>query len=159
MADARAGAPDRPGVIAPPPLILLAALLIGWVIAVVWPVRLLGPAAGYALAAVCGVAGITVGVWCALLFRRAGTSLEPWRSSTALVVTGPYRYSRNPVYIAQILVYLAVALAVDNGWMLATLVPAVLIFQVGVVQREERYLESKFGDAYRRYKATVRRWL
>ncbi|MDP6404052.1 MAG: isoprenylcysteine carboxylmethyltransferase family protein [Alphaproteobacteria bacterium] len=92
-------------------------------------------------------------------FRRAATPVRPDRPSTALISGGPYRFSRNPLYVALTLAYLGLAVALDSLWVLALLVPVLATMQVGVVAREERYLEAKFGDEYRAYKQTVRRWL
>ena len=92
-------------------------------------------------------------------FRRAGTAVEPWRPSTALVTGGVYRFTRNPIYLGMALLYFGLALAVDSAVTLALLLPLLALVQVGVVSREERYLEAKFGDDYRRYRAAVRRWI
>ncbi len=91
--------------------------------------------------------------------RRAGTAVEPWRPSTALVTDGVYRLTRNPIYLAMGLLYLGLALALDSVVALVLLPPLLALVQVAVVSREERYLEGKFGDDYRRYRASVRRWL
>jgi protein-S-isoprenylcysteine O-methyltransferase Ste14 len=92
-------------------------------------------------------------------FRRAGTAAEPWRPSTALVTGGVYRFTRNPMYLAMVLLHLGLALAVDSAVALALLPSLLALVQAGVVLREERYLERRFGDEYRRYRASVRRWL
>jgi protein-S-isoprenylcysteine O-methyltransferase Ste14 len=150
---------DDSGVRLPPPLYVLTALLLGLGLGAVWPVPL-GPAAvRYPVAAVLGVAGVGLLLGAMVRFRRAGTPLEPWRTTTALVIQGPYRFTRNPIYVGFSLVYLSVAFMVGEGWLLATLVPAMIALRYRVIAREERYLEDKFGDNYRRYKATVRRWL
>jgi protein-S-isoprenylcysteine O-methyltransferase Ste14 len=92
-------------------------------------------------------------------FRRAGTAVEPWRPSTALVTGGVYRFTRNPIYLALAVLYAGSALALDSVVALSLLPPLLALVQVGVIRREERYLEAKFGDEYRRYKASVRRWV
>lgn len=152
---------DTPGVIAPPPVLFGGALAIGaaldfWLLRVPTglPVSLrLG--AGAVLAAVAGwlIAGAFRG------FRRAGTAVEPWRPSTALVTGGVYRHTRNPIYLAMALLYAGLALAIDSVMALVLLPPLLALVQAGVVLREERYLERRFGDEYRRYRASVRRWL
>ncbi len=152
---------DTPGVIAPPPLLFLGALAIGAAldfgllrVSTGLPGWLrLG--AGGLLAAAAG----TLVVGALGRFRRAGTAVEPWRPSTALVTDGIYRFTRNPVYSAMALLYLGLALAMDSGVALVLLPPLLAVVQAGVVSREERYLESKFGDEYRHYRASVRRWL
>ena len=104
-------------------------------------------------------AGLIVGLLAAGLFRRAGTDVKPWRSATALVTDGPYRWTRNPMYLGMSFVYLGLAIAADSLAALILLIPVVIIIQTQVIAREERYLEGKFGDEFRAYKARVRRWL
>jgi protein-S-isoprenylcysteine O-methyltransferase Ste14 len=79
--------------------------------------------------------------------------------TAALVTEGPFRYSRNPIYVALTLLYLGVALLINALWILLLVVPAVLVLRYGVIAREEAYLAWKFGDTYRQYTAQVRRWL
>jgi len=90
---------------------------------------------------------------------RAHTSVDPVKPTTALVTEGPYRYSRNPIYVALTLLYLGVAFLVNALWILLLVVPVLLVMRYGVIAREEAYLTRKFGDAYRQYTAQVRRWL
>jgi protein-S-isoprenylcysteine O-methyltransferase Ste14 len=110
-------------------------------------------AAALALAAVLLFAGAVRQLW------RADTPVPGNRPTTALVCTGPYRLSRNPIYAAFTLLHLAVALWVGSWWLLATLVASVTLVAAFVVPREERYLEERFGRTYLDYKASVRRWL
>jgi len=79
--------------------------------------------------------------------------------TTTIVDTGPYRFTRNPIYLAMLLGLIGLAIALNSLWLLLTLVPFVLVIRYGVVAREEAYLERKFGEDYRRYRARVRRWL
>jgi protein-S-isoprenylcysteine O-methyltransferase Ste14 len=81
------------------------------------------------------------------------------KPTTALVTEGPFRYSRNPIYVALTLLYVGVALLINALWILLLVVPAVLVLRYGVIAREEAYLTRKFGDAYRQYTTQVRRWL
>jgi protein-S-isoprenylcysteine O-methyltransferase Ste14 len=111
---------------------------------------------GWALAAV-GLGAIGVPGFRAL--RRAGTSPDPRRPTTALVTEGPYRYTRHPLYLSMATIYAGGALGVNSFWTLALLAAAVVLIDRGPMVREERYLEQKFGDAYRAYKARVRRWV
>jgi protein-S-isoprenylcysteine O-methyltransferase Ste14 len=103
--------------------------------------------------------GFALGALAARRFRLAGTHLDPGRPSSQLVVTGPYRYTRNPIYIGLVLVYFGLAIALTSVWVLLLLIPVLLILQRGVVAREEAYLERKFGDSYRKYRSRVPRWL
>jgi protein-S-isoprenylcysteine O-methyltransferase Ste14 len=92
-------------------------------------------------------------------FQRAGTRAEPWKPSTAVVTTGVYRITRNPMYLAMALLYAAASLVLDSGISLCLLAPLLVLVRKGVIEREERYLEHKFGEDYRAYKRTVRRWI
>lgn len=155
MADAQR---DVAGVVAPPPLIyavpLAAGLLLGHIVAL--------PIVQPRLAMPIGLAFVLLGgvlVPAVRAFRRAGTAPQPWRPSTALVVSGPYRFSRNPMYLGFTLLYAGIAIWANTTWPFL-LLPLVLVTMVrGVIEREEAYLERRFGAAYLDYKARVRRWL
>jgi protein-S-isoprenylcysteine O-methyltransferase Ste14 len=152
---------DHPGVIAPPPFIFL-----GFLLAALAADRLLlrvptGLPSEFRIVAGVLLAGVAGALLVTALrgFRRSGTNPEPWRPSTAIVTTGIYRFTRNPMYLGMTLAYLALALALDSGVALVLLAPLLATVQVGVIQREERYLEAKFGESYRAYLSQVRRWL
>ena len=163
MADPDTDARDTAAVIAPPPLIYAGFLLLGIALNYGWPMAIVGGDFSreirFAVAAALGAIGIAIGIAGFLQFRRAGTDVRPDRPTTALVTDGLYRYSRNPLYLSQTLVYVAIALAADDWWAFVMVVPTVLLIHTGVIAREEAYLERKFGDAYRAYKTRVRRWL
>ncbi len=97
--------------------------------------------------------------WAATTITRAGSNVPTSRPVTTIVESGPYRFTRNPIYLAMMLGLIGLALAFDTVWLLAMLVPFALVIRFGVVAREEAYLERRFGDVYRRYRARVRRWL
>lgn len=150
---------DTAGVIAPPPLLAAGLLLLGYGLDLARPLPLLPSPAQYAVSAALilpAVVLVASGVW---QFRRAGTHVEPYKPTTALVTGGPYRWSRNPLYVALALVHAGISMAVDSAWMMALILPFLLVIRYGVVAREERYLERKFGQTYLDYKSTVRRWL
>lgn len=90
---------------------------------------------------------------------RAGTNVPTNRPTTAMVDKGPYRFTRNPIYLGMFGGLFGLAIAFDTLWLLATLVLFALVIRYGVVAREEAYLERKFGEAYRAYRKRVRRWL
>jgi protein-S-isoprenylcysteine O-methyltransferase Ste14 len=92
-------------------------------------------------------------------FERAGTPVEPYRPAKMLVTGGLYRFSRNPIYLGMSLAYAGGAVILNSLWVLLLLIPAVGITRYGVIAREERYLDEKFGEPYRRYRAAVRRWV
>lgn len=154
---------DSPGVIAPPPLILAVTLVVGAVLDRVYPMPIFGaavaPLVRYVAAAALIVAGLVGMAIFHRAFRRHGTNVPTFKPTTALVTDGPYRFSRNPGYLSVLLVYAGIVLAANSVWLLALLVVFALVVRYGVVAREERYLERKFGEDYRRYKASVRRWI
>ncbi len=150
---------DNPGVIAPPPLIFFGFLLLGLVLDALWPLAILPDVTQYLLGSALIGLGIALAIACISRFRRAGTEYQTHKPASTLVTDGPFRVSRNPIYVALSLVHIGIAVAVDSPWMLAMLIPALAVVRVGVIAREERYLEAKFGDDYRRYRASVRRWL
>ena len=148
---------DVPGVIAPPPLIYLGGLIAGFLLDRAWPLAAVGarPVAGVAvvfLGAVLMVLGIRE-------FKKADTDFKPYRPTVRLITTGPFRFSRNPLYLSLTLVYAGIALTVGSSWAFVLLVPVLGLIRYGVIAREERYLEAKFGATYTSYKGTVRRWL
>jgi len=150
---------DVAGVIALPPLIYLAFILLGVALDRFWPVAVLPGSAQYAIGGLSIMAGLALAAWSLPLFRKLGTSVNVYRPTTALITTGPYRFARNPLYLSLALAQAGIAFAADNVWIMALLVPTIVVVNYGVIAREERYLEAKFGDEYRRYRAAARRWL
>lgn len=103
--------------------------------------------------------GFALAIWAIVTIRGAGSRVETTRPTTAIVSSGPFGFTRNPIYSGMFLGQSGLAVGLDSLWLLATLVPFVLVIRYGVVAREEAYLEGKFGDAYRDYTSRVRRWL
>jgi len=153
--------PDRSGALVHPPVLYVGGLALGLVADRLWPLP------GFAFVPIARLAGglalVLVGaaIIAAFLrqFRRAGTNVPVNRPTTALVTVGLYRYSRNPAYVGLTAIYLGLGVAFDSPWVVALAVPVLAAMRYGVIAREEAYLERKFGDAYRSYKARVRRWL
>ena len=151
---------DTPGVAVFPPLLfglaLAAGLLLGWP----FPAHLFAPG-DFRLVLGIGLmlAGIAFGFPAVRRFKAAGTNVNPMQPSTAFVATGPYRWSRNPMYVGFILLYVGLGVLTNSVWMIVMLVPVLFILRKGVILREERYLSAKFGDPYRAYCRQVRRWL
>jgi protein-S-isoprenylcysteine O-methyltransferase Ste14 len=153
---------DNPGVIAPPPLIALATcaggLALDWLVPtfvlrvlLTFPQRLF---VGFVL----GAAGAILGLVGELTFRAVGTNVMPWKPALRLSTIGIYRFLRNPMYVGLGLIVAGLGVTLASDWTLVLLVPAALVLHFGVVLREERYLEAKFGEDYRRYKAEVPRY-
>ena len=150
---------DNPWVIAHPPVLYAGALITGAALDRLIPLPILAPGAGLVPGLVLIGLALALAGWCFGLFRRAGTNVPTHKPVTAIVTDGPYRLSRNPIYVALTALSIGVALWANSYWMLGMLLPTFVIMNVGVIDREERYLAAKFGDAYLAYKARVRRWL
>lgn len=150
---------DSPGVIAPPPLIFLSGLLIGGFFAWNYPAPILPNVLARTLGIVLIIAGLTIILTAIAQMRKAKTNVEPWKPTTAILDSGLYGISRNPIYLAMIFVYLGIAFAFNSFWFLPFLAAAIVIIHYGVILREERYLEAKFGADYLNYKSRVRRWI
>jgi protein-S-isoprenylcysteine O-methyltransferase Ste14 len=142
-----------------PPLIYLASIATGLAFHWVWPRPVLSGVGRAPLGAILVVASLLLFGSSVQRFRAAGTPVPARKPTTAIVRTGSYRFSRNPIYLAFSLLQLGIAVWVNSWWLVATLVAAVAIIHWVVVPREERYLEARFGSAYLDYKASVRRWL
>ena len=150
---------DRAGVVAPPPLVYLGAIVVGAVADRAWRWRIPTGRWGALLGALLIAGAVALVLWAVREFKRAETSPKPHKPTTAIVTSGPFRFTRNPIYVSFTLAQLGVALWTASGWILAMLVPALLVIRYGVIAREERYLERKFGDDYLTYKRSVRRWV
>jgi protein-S-isoprenylcysteine O-methyltransferase Ste14 len=105
------------------------------------------------------VVAVVVFAYAIRTFHKAGTPAPGNKPTTVMVRTGPYRFSRNPIYLAFSIFQLGVASCVNSVWLIATLMVAIGLMVAVVIPREERYLESRFGADYLDYKRSVRRWL
>jgi protein-S-isoprenylcysteine O-methyltransferase Ste14 len=149
------------GVIAPPPLIYLiplgGALLlhrINPVPLIPWQLRHFTPIIAAAFAIPASILVVAV-----VALRRAGTRPEPWKPTTALVTTGPFRVSRNPMYLGLTLMYVAITVWRNSLWPMLLLPGVMALMHYGVIRREEEYLTRLFGGRYKDYRRRVRRWL
>jgi protein-S-isoprenylcysteine O-methyltransferase Ste14 len=152
---------DTSGVRVIPPLVYVGLFLMGYAVHRFAPLRLWGDPPRFARLVGWGLvaAGVLLGASAVRLFRRAGTTPNPTRPATALVLHGPYRFTRNPMYLGLGLAYLGAALLVNSGWPVVLFPAVILLVQRWVIAPEEAYLERKFGAEYRGYRARVRRWL
>jgi protein-S-isoprenylcysteine O-methyltransferase Ste14 len=143
------------GILAPPPLIVGGAVLLGLALGRgERPSENCTRMTGMALAA----GGALLGLATILALKRGGTNLDPYKPSTALVTNGIFRWTRNPAYLGLTAIAIGVAFHARSLPALALLPAALIVLERGVVEREERYLEARFGDAYRAYRAAVPRW-
>lgn len=151
--------PDTAGVIAPPPLIYAGALGAGLLAKALFPATFLPSGAARALGLPLAGSGLVLFVSSLRAMRRAETDVRPYKPTTSIVTGGPYRFTRNPIYLGFTLVYGGISALANSPWA-ALLLPFVFVLmQRGVIEREERYLERVFGEEYTRYKARVRRWI
>ncbi|NKB71736.1 MAG: isoprenylcysteine carboxylmethyltransferase family protein [Candidatus Latescibacteria bacterium] len=154
--------PDHPGVHFPPPLLFVVPLGIGWQCNKWLPLALLPELwrAGQVMAGwgLIVVAGLLAG-WAMVTFALRRTAIFPNRPATALVTWGPFRYSRNPMYIAMSVLYIGVSMLINTAWALFFLPGVWAALYYLVIRREERYLTSAFGAEYDAYRARVRRWV
>jgi protein-S-isoprenylcysteine O-methyltransferase Ste14 len=134
----------------------MAGLALHWLV----PLRFL-PAAVPArwIGATVFVLALALFAWAIVTVTRAGSNVPTNRPTTTIVASGPYRFTRNPIYLGMVLALIGLAIAFDILWLLLMLVPFALVIRYGVVAREEAYLERRFGDVYRGYRSRVRRWL
>jgi protein-S-isoprenylcysteine O-methyltransferase Ste14 len=160
MSDRAASNPaDHAGVRVPPPLIYVVLFGLGLLLHELMPFTFLPIIPARVAALLFLGVGVLLAGWSNLLFRRAHTSLVPIKPTTALVVAGPYRLTRNPMYLGLLCIYIAAALWFGVVWVLVLVPLVVLAVQRLAIIKEERYLEQKFGEAYRQYRAHVRRWI
>ena len=135
---------------------MLVGLTLQWVVSL--PFMPASVPAGW-IGGIVFVLALALFAWAIATMTRAGSNVPTNLPTITIVETGPYRFTRNPIYLGMFLGLVGLAIAFDNLWLLAMLVPFTLAIRYGVVAREEAYLERKFGDAYRQYRARVRRWL
>jgi protein-S-isoprenylcysteine O-methyltransferase Ste14 len=151
-----------PDVITIPPLIPLAGLVLSLVGRMLWKLPILprwlsGPRKRAGIALIAG--GITTAIWGVRTFQEAGTHVSPEHAATALVESGPFQYSRNPLYISMSAVYSGITLLLNNMWGVLLLPAVIAVLQRGVIEREEEHMRARFGDAYEAYTRRVPRWL
>ena len=146
-------------VVVKPPQLFLISIVSGLLLQLLWPLSFAGSVGTVwlGLSLISGSLGLMV--WADGTFKRWETAVNPDHPATTLVTSGPYRFSRNPMYLAFVLIQLGIGLALSSWWLLIVLLPAWIILRWGVIAREEQHLAERFGDAYLNYKTAVRRWL
>lgn len=153
---------DSPGVPVPPPILFVLGFVAGLLADGVVPLTLLG-AERRAIAVPLGWGAILIGLllmlWGIATFARFRTAVMPHLPASRLITGGPYRFTRNPMYVGLTLTYGGLALLIDTAWPLLLLPLVLALLVLVVIRREERYLERAFGESYREYRARVRRWL
>ena len=153
--------PDRARVLLPPPVPFLAVLGAGIALHFTWlpwglfPTSLIGYAAGSPLL----LSGTLLIIWAVRTFLTGGENPDVYKPTKAIMQSGPYRISRNPMYLAMVLTYLGIGFLLNTTWPLIFLALPILVIHFGVILREEQYLEAMFGQQYQAYRSRVRRWL
>jgi protein-S-isoprenylcysteine O-methyltransferase Ste14 len=165
--DSGAGRPPRtagddiPGIICPGPVLAFAPLILGLILDWLWPLGLMGSVVRVLRIGVALILAL-LGAWLlwsgGVVFRGVGTDYLPWKPSRTLATVGVYSRTRNPMYQGFFVLALAAAVVLKSDWTIVLLVPAALVLHQGVVLREERYLQRKFGDAYAAFAADVPRY-
>jgi protein-S-isoprenylcysteine O-methyltransferase Ste14 len=150
---------DKAGIVAPPPLIYLGALVFGLLLNRRFPATFLPARTTRTLGWPLLSGGVLLLGWFEWALRHAGTPASPYKPVSHVVTDGPFQYTRNPGYLSMTVIYTGIASLANALWAILLLPFALLVIQRGVIEREERYLERKFGEEYLRYKAQVRRWI
>jgi protein-S-isoprenylcysteine O-methyltransferase Ste14 len=147
-------------IIAPPPVLYLAAMFVACVLHMTTNTTLhRGDYFVSILGILVFIASAVFARWAFITMKSAGTSASPRETSKNLTTFGPFKYSRNPIYVAMTGLYIGFALIINAIWPFVVLVPLLVVMQWGVILREEQYLALQFGEEYLNYKKNVRRWL
>lgn len=153
-----AEAKDNPNVVVRPPIAFAIAITAGFIVDWLVPLPWMPEGGSHRwIGAGIFVLGLALAAWAIVTFTRAGTNVQTTEPTTTIVANGPYRFTRNPIYLGMFLGLAGLAVAFDTLWLLMTLVVFALVLRYGVVAREELYLERKFGSGYLDYKSRVRR--
>lgn len=150
---------DQADVVALPPLVYLGFFLVGVGVQYIWKVKLLSQEVQVFGGLGLIVLSFVITKLAIPEFRKAGTTVDVYKPTDAIITTGAYRFSRNPIYLALAVMHMGLAVLIDNLWAALMLIPTLVVMSHGVIAREEAYLELKFGQDYRNYKSAVRRWL
>jgi protein-S-isoprenylcysteine O-methyltransferase Ste14 len=142
-----------------PPAIPLIALLLSWALGRMWPISIEWPHGWFWAGLALVVLPFALPIWAARTFRLHQTPVNPRGVVGVIATDGPYRFSRNPMYLSLMLVYVGGSLLFRLPWAWLLLPIVFLSLQFGIIVPEENYLEGKFGEAYLHYKTQVRRWL
>ena len=142
-----------------PPLFMIAGVLIGVGLQALESLPFVPRTAGQWIGGCVIAAALALGVWAVLTFRRAGTTPDPHGDVTAFVITGPFAFSRNPMYVTNVAFQIGAAFVLDNAWILMLAPVTWLLLDRIIITGEEHYLADKYGATYDAYRGRVRRWL
>jgi len=150
---------DAPNVKIIPPLVYLAGIVVGLLVSMWMPITVIPNPTAWIIGGFLILCGAVLAGSAILKFKGVGTTVRPDRAASSLVIAGPYRIIRNPMYLGLALVYLGIAIADQSIWALIIFPVVLIIIQHWAIEPEEAFLERRFGTDYSRYKANVRRWL
>lgn len=150
---------DHPDIIAFPPAIFIGCVAISGLLHLVLPLRMMWYPAALVIGIVLALVSLTLGIWAERVMKATGTNVRPNLPSLKIVSSGPYRFTRNPMYLSLCLLQLAWGFLLNDWIPLAFAFAMALVLHFGVILREEKYLESKFGEEYVTLKQSVRRWI
>lgn len=149
-----------PGVKFPPPLMFVLSMVAAYGVHRFYPMEFSSATDGlYLMGSIVALIGLLVIVAANSQFKKAQTNIEPWKPSTQIVDTGLFRFSRNPIYLAFIIIQLGVAFMLNSYWLIWILPLPIFLVWYFAIKKEERYLQEKFGEPYRQYQQRVRRWI
>lgn len=154
-------AKDHPGVIAFPPLIWLMCAVISGLVQhfIIFPSHMMRDEVSLPIGIALAVAAVSLLIWAGGVLKMAGTNVNPSQPALTIVRNGPYRFTRNPMYLALCLLQVSLAFFLNDWISLLFVIPLALVLHYGVILREERYLEAKFGEPYLALMREVRRWI
>ncbi|MGD0276843.1 MAG: isoprenylcysteine carboxylmethyltransferase family protein [Syntrophales bacterium] len=152
--------PDNgPEIIIPPPLIYLIGFLFAYAMNGFYPIPMFGPPLSIVLALIAATPSAVLGMWSLMEFWHTRTNPLPHKPASTLVIIGPYRITRNPMYVSLTLLYVGFGFLLGILWTFVFLPAVIFVMHYYIVRREESYLESRFGEQYQTYKQQVHRWL
>ena len=152
---------DHPGVIAFPPLIWLTCAVISGLVQhfIIFPSHMMRDEVALPLGIALAVVALSLLIWAGSVLKMAGTNVHPSHPALTIVRKGPYRFTRNPMYLSLCLLQVSLAFFLNDWISLLFVIPLALVLHYGVILREERYLETKFGAPYLALRREVRRWI
>jgi len=150
---------DHPQIVAWPPLIFSASMVLSGVLHFFLPLRMMSNSASLPVGLALELIGATLALWALRTMKAAGTNVRPDRPALTIVSRGPYQFTRNPMYLSLCLCQIGLGFIVNGLIPVLFAIPLALILHFGVILREERYLRDKFGEQYLQFKQKVRRWV
>ena len=154
---------DHAAVKFPPPVVAILTIVIGYLLGRFYPIMddflVPAPARYWAGGAIVLISGLVLGWWPVRMFTRTDQDVKPWTPTPRIVVDGPYRYTRNPMYLMMLLVCFGFSIILDEAWVFVLTPVCAITIYLTAIRHEEAYLERKFGDSYVQYKKSVRRWI